>query len=83
MTVMDRRKGAWRWQPVDGNWRAFGVRLTSRTSSSSAPPRSKITVAAWRGRTGWPGLYCSPGPGRSPSSRERIGGPYLSVIFAA
>ncbi|MHB8647889.1 MAG: hypothetical protein ACYDAR_19070, partial [Thermomicrobiales bacterium] len=25
MTVMDR-KIAWRWQPVDGNWRAFGVR---------------------------------------------------------
>ncbi len=27
MTVMDRRKIAVRWQPVDGNWRAFGVRL--------------------------------------------------------
>ena len=29
--------------------RAFGVRWTSRTSSRSAPPRSTMTVAAWRG----------------------------------
>jgi uncharacterized protein len=27
MAVMDRRKVAWRWQPVDGNWRAYGMRL--------------------------------------------------------
>ena len=30
--------------------RCSGLRLTSSTSSVSAPPRSTITVAAWRGR---------------------------------
>src|SRR5256714_534500 len=40
--------------------RASGVRLTSSTSSAAPPPRSRITLAAWRGRTGVPGLSVSP-----------------------
>ena len=32
--------------------RCSGLRCTSSTSSVSAPPRSTITVAAWRGVTG-------------------------------
>ena len=43
--------------------RAFGVRCTSSTSSASAPPRSRITVAAWRGTVSSPGLSSSPGAG--------------------
>ena len=42
-----------------------GLRLTSSTSSPSAPPRSRITVAAWRGTVGSPpSRSSSPGPGR-------------------
>ena len=42
------------------------MRLTSSTSSVCAPPRSRITVAAWRGGVAVPGLYSSPGsPGRA------------------
>ena len=47
--------------------RALGVRWSSRTSSASAPPRSTITVAAWRGTVGSPGLNSSPGAVRSVS----------------
>ena len=43
----------------------------------SAPPRSRITVAAWRGGVAGPGLYSSPGPGPRcpwlPSPRVLIG----------
>ena len=49
--------------------RACGVRLTSRTSSASAPPRSRMTVAAWRGTVSSPvRLSSSPGGGRSIST---------------
>src|SRR5688500_3693347 len=41
--------------------RCSGLRLTSRTSSVSEPPRSTITVAAWRGLTGSPRLSWEPG----------------------
>ena len=34
--------------------RACGVRLTSSTSSASAPPRRTMTVAAWRGTVSSP-----------------------------
>ena len=27
MTVLNRRNLVWRWQPADGNWRAYGMRL--------------------------------------------------------
>ena len=47
--------------------RALGVRWSSSTSSASAPPRSTITVAAWRGTVGSPGLNSSPGAVRSVS----------------
>ena len=40
---------------------AFGVRRTSSTSSASAPPRSTITLAAWRGRAGAPVFSLVPG----------------------
>ena len=41
--------------------RCAGLRLTSSTSSCSEPPRSTITVAAWRGLTGSPALSSAPG----------------------
>ena len=40
--------------------RASGLRRTSRTSSRSAPPRSTITVAAWRGSVTSPVFSSSP-----------------------
>ena len=49
--------------------RAFGVRCTSSTSSVSAPPRRRITVAAWRGTVSPPSLRSSsPNAGRSIST---------------
>ena len=45
--------------------RCAGLRLASSTSSASSPPRSRITVAAWRGVVGEPVLSVSPGAGRS------------------
>ena len=35
--------------------RAAGLRRSSSTSSASAPPRTTMTVAAWRGSVGGPG----------------------------
>ena len=43
--------------------RAAGVRFTSSTSSVCPPPRSRITVAAWRGGVALPGLGLWPWPG--------------------
>ena len=45
--------------------RAFGLRLTSSTSSVAPPPRSTITEAAGRGVVGGPRFSSSPGPGLS------------------
>ena len=47
--------------------RAAGFRRSSRTSSAASPPRSTITVAAWRGSTGGPSVSSSPGAGRASS----------------
>ena len=63
--------------------RCAGLRLTSRTSSVSAPPRSTITVAAWRGVVAAPVLSSSPGPGRSTFMGERPYYPGMTTTSAA
>jgi rubredoxin len=53
--------------------RAFGVRLTSRISRASAPPRRRITPAAWRGATTSPlSFSVSPGGGESMSTGRNV-----------
>ncbi|MBA2347329.1 MAG: rubredoxin [Solirubrobacterales bacterium] len=64
--------------------RAAWVLWTSSTSSVAAPPRSRITVAAWRGTTSTPDSlsvsplrFISSGVGRCPVSPRVIVRAYL------
>ena len=59
--------------------RASGVRLTSSTSSVCEPPRSRITVAAWRGGVALPRLSRWPGPEWTIDGRA----PWLGLILLA
>jgi len=72
--------------------RAAWVRRTRSTSSASVPPRSRTTVAAWRGTTSspvlsprWPGAsMVGPGPARSSAiARPYPAGTLFSVTDQA